>query len=198
MTAATLESLILELLAGGAQPSADVKTRVAEHVGCSARTVQRAAMELRGRGQLSVSEAGFPRRTIWAVSSEDTPLRSEDTAAASIDASQDTPASSDSARADTRKERLPNRAFDVNGELASQASSYSPPSKPTALLGTALLGVAASQDSAPRSSEDTGVVGDACENCREPRTAQREINRSDRHAGQWRCIGCHFQAPDAS
>jgi hypothetical protein len=59
-------------LAAGPRPSSDVKGEVAKEIGCSRKTVERAAMRMRRRGELAVTQGGFPRTTIWALPSGDT------------------------------------------------------------------------------------------------------------------------------
>jgi hypothetical protein len=61
------EDAIGAALAGASQPSRDVKGQVAKELGCSRKTVQRAAMRMRDRGELTVTEGGFPRTTTWTL-----------------------------------------------------------------------------------------------------------------------------------
>src|SRR5215207_10963186 len=68
------EEAIAERLADGARASKDVKTSVIAELGVSERTVKRAAERMKGRGELIISEGGFPRRTTWALASGDTPV----------------------------------------------------------------------------------------------------------------------------
>ena len=65
-----VEEEVCAQLANGPKPSRDVKTTVAGKLRCSRKTVQRAAMRLRDRGELTIEEAGFPRSTIWALSGD--------------------------------------------------------------------------------------------------------------------------------
>ena len=65
-------------LAAGARPSREVKAEVATEIGCSRKTVQRAAMRMRERGELDVVEGGFPRTTTWTLLGEDTPVGTHD------------------------------------------------------------------------------------------------------------------------
>ena len=72
------EEAIGQALAGGSRPSQKVKAEVAADIGCSRKTVQRAAMRMRERGELDVAEGGFPRTTTWALLGEDTPVGTHD------------------------------------------------------------------------------------------------------------------------
>jgi hypothetical protein len=65
-------------LAGGGRPSREVKAEVAAEIGCSRKTVQRAAMRMRERGEIDVAEGGFPRTTTWTLLNEDTPVGTHD------------------------------------------------------------------------------------------------------------------------
>jgi hypothetical protein len=55
------QELVAKELANGPRPSIDVKTAVAKRLGCSHKTVERAAMRLRDRGELTAEKIGFPR-----------------------------------------------------------------------------------------------------------------------------------------
>lgn len=73
------EEAIAERLAGGPRKSRDVKSEVAEELGCSARTVERAAARMAGRDELAITEGGFPRTTTWHLlaPSGDTPIAND-------------------------------------------------------------------------------------------------------------------------
>jgi hypothetical protein len=72
------EEAIGQALAHGARPSREVKAEVAGEIGCSRKTVQRAAMRMRDRGEIDVAEGGFPATTTWTLRSEDTPVGTHD------------------------------------------------------------------------------------------------------------------------
>jgi hypothetical protein len=61
------EEAIAAALADGPRPSREVKVVVAAELSCSRKTVQRAAMRMRDRGDLTVEEGGFPRTTTWTL-----------------------------------------------------------------------------------------------------------------------------------
>jgi len=58
---------IIAALAGGPRPSRDVKAEVAQELGCSRKTVERAAMEMVGAGELDRTESGFPATSTWEL-----------------------------------------------------------------------------------------------------------------------------------
>lgn len=62
---------IIAALKQGPRPSRDVKAAVVAELGCSSKTVQRAAMAMREDSELDVTEAGFPRTTTWALVADD-------------------------------------------------------------------------------------------------------------------------------
>lgn len=66
-------------LADGARPSRIVKAEVVTALGCSKRTVERAAVRMADAGELRIEQGGFPRTTTWALISRDTPDHSRDT-----------------------------------------------------------------------------------------------------------------------
>jgi hypothetical protein len=66
---------IAAALAGGARSSRDVKTQVADELKCSPKTVERHAMRMLERGELTVEQGGFPRRTTWGLVIEDSARR---------------------------------------------------------------------------------------------------------------------------
>jgi hypothetical protein len=72
------EDAIGQALAAGGRPSREVKAAVAAEIGCSRKTVQRAAMRMRKRGEIDVAEGGFPRTTTWTLLGEDTPVGTHD------------------------------------------------------------------------------------------------------------------------
>ena len=61
-------------LASGPRPSREIKAQVAGELGCSRKTVERAAMRMHRDGEIDVSEGGFPRSTTWALRSGDSPV----------------------------------------------------------------------------------------------------------------------------
>ncbi|WP_028065137.1 AAA family ATPase [Solirubrobacter soli] len=61
------EEAIGEALKAGERRSLDVKAEVAERLGCSRKTVQRAAMRMRDRGELTVEKSGFPPTSTWTL-----------------------------------------------------------------------------------------------------------------------------------
>jgi hypothetical protein len=61
------EEEVISELAEGERPSLEVKAAVAKTLGVSRKTVERAAMRLRDRGELEVGEGGFPRKTTWEL-----------------------------------------------------------------------------------------------------------------------------------
>ncbi len=79
------EESILYALAGGQRPSREVKAEIKAELGCSFRTIERAANRMRERGDLSVEKAGYPPRATWALTVSDTSL------ATPLDSISDTP-----------------------------------------------------------------------------------------------------------
>jgi hypothetical protein len=65
------EEEITAKLASGQRLSREVKAEVAAELGCSRKTVERAATRMAGRGELKIESGGFPRTTTWTLS-EDT------------------------------------------------------------------------------------------------------------------------------
>ncbi len=65
------EEAIGAVLVNGSQPSRAVKKKVADELDCSPKTVERAAMKMRDRGNLEVETGGFPKTTTWALASGD-------------------------------------------------------------------------------------------------------------------------------
>lgn len=61
------EEAIGGTLAGGPRPSLEVKARVMEELGCSRRTVERAAERMAERGELAIEAGGYPRKTTWRL-----------------------------------------------------------------------------------------------------------------------------------
>lgn len=61
------EQSILAAVEAGERPSGEVKREVSESLGCSRRTVERAAGRLVERGELVIDSRGHPRRTFWTV-----------------------------------------------------------------------------------------------------------------------------------
>jgi hypothetical protein len=59
----TVRQAIETTLAGGEQPSSEVKLRAAALARCSGVTVQREARRMTERGELVIVSEGFPRRT---------------------------------------------------------------------------------------------------------------------------------------
>jgi hypothetical protein len=53
------------------RPSGAIKQKVSKELGCSLKTVQRAAMRMRDRSELGVIEGGFPRTTTWTLTEPD-------------------------------------------------------------------------------------------------------------------------------
>jgi 5S rRNA maturation endonuclease (ribonuclease M5) len=76
-----VEEAIAEALAGGQRPSREVKSEIKAELGCSLRTVERAAVRMRDRGELTIESGSFPRVTKWGLGqSRHEPLLSSDTA----------------------------------------------------------------------------------------------------------------------
>jgi hypothetical protein len=69
---ADVEEAIGAALADGPHPSREVKKRVAGELGCSTKTVERAAVRMVSQGQIVSESGGYPRTTTWALSSKDT------------------------------------------------------------------------------------------------------------------------------
>ncbi|MGH2928687.1 MAG: hypothetical protein ACRDL8_10845, partial [Solirubrobacteraceae bacterium] len=68
-----VEEAIVEALTDGERASREVKAQVAPACGVTPKTVQRAAMRMRDRGELVVNETGFPARTFWSIATVRTP-----------------------------------------------------------------------------------------------------------------------------
>lgn len=62
-----IEAMIAELLAKDGMPSREVKKRVAKELGCHQESVTRAAMRMRKRRELVVTQHGMPRKTTWSL-----------------------------------------------------------------------------------------------------------------------------------
>ncbi|MCP9490363.1 MAG: AAA family ATPase [Solirubrobacteraceae bacterium MAG38_C4-C5] len=67
------EEAIGAALVAGPRPSREVKGEVATALGCAKKTVERAAVRMAQRGDLTIEQGGFPRTTTWALASGDTP-----------------------------------------------------------------------------------------------------------------------------
>jgi hypothetical protein len=61
------QEAIVAALRDGARPSRDVKAAVVAELGCSRRTIERAAVEMQERGDLDITSGGWPRTTTWAL-----------------------------------------------------------------------------------------------------------------------------------
>jgi hypothetical protein len=61
-------------LAGGPRPSREVKAQITAELGCSRRTVERAAVRMHGRDEIVIEKSGFPPTSTWALANGDTPL----------------------------------------------------------------------------------------------------------------------------
>jgi hypothetical protein len=61
------EEAIAEALKDGDKPSRVVKGTVTAELGCSRRTVERAATQMHARGELTIESSGFPRTTTWRL-----------------------------------------------------------------------------------------------------------------------------------
>jgi AAA domain-containing protein len=59
-------------LVGGSRPSREVKAAIASELGCARKTVERAAVRMRERDEITIEKAGFPATTTWALASGDT------------------------------------------------------------------------------------------------------------------------------
>jgi hypothetical protein len=66
---ADAEEAIADLLADGPRKSREVKTAVMDELDVGQRTVERAAANMADRGELVVTQGGFPRTTTWALTS---------------------------------------------------------------------------------------------------------------------------------
>jgi putative DNA primase/helicase len=74
------EEAIAAALIDGPRPSRQVKTQVAGELGCSPKTVERAAMRMEERGELLTACDGWPRTTTWTLlSTSVAPFHSRDT-----------------------------------------------------------------------------------------------------------------------
>ena len=86
-----VEEAILAALEYGERASLEAKATVTSEVGCSKRTVERAAIRMEERGEISIFSGGFPRKTTWALGSGDTEaFRSSDTAGPGVATSTNT------------------------------------------------------------------------------------------------------------
>jgi len=61
------EEEIVAALSDGPRPSREVKAAIVAELGCSRRTIERAAVEMQGRGDLIIESAGWPRTTTWSL-----------------------------------------------------------------------------------------------------------------------------------
>jgi hypothetical protein len=66
---ADTEEAIGVALAGGPRPSREIKAQLKAELGCSVATIKRAAKRLADRGELTITTAGFPKTTTWALQS---------------------------------------------------------------------------------------------------------------------------------
>jgi hypothetical protein len=71
---------IIAALEGGRRPSRDVKAEVAKELGCSRKTVERAAMEMVADRELDREEHGFPATSTWELVTQEGSGDSRDTA----------------------------------------------------------------------------------------------------------------------
>jgi hypothetical protein len=62
-----VEEAIAAALADGPRPSREVKAVVKDEQGCSVATIKRAAARMQDRGELEITEGGFPRTTTWEL-----------------------------------------------------------------------------------------------------------------------------------
>lgn len=70
-SAADTEEEIAIALKGGPRPSRDVKAEIADELGCSRKTVERAGVRLAEQGKIEIDPGGFPRTTTWRLASGD-------------------------------------------------------------------------------------------------------------------------------
>ena len=68
-----VEEAIGSALVSGPRASREVKAQVVAELGCSKRTVERAAVRMAERIELVIESGGFPRTTSWTLGSGDTP-----------------------------------------------------------------------------------------------------------------------------
>jgi AAA domain len=69
----SVEAAIIAELAGGQRPSLDVKEGVAKRLGCSMKTVERHAVKMRAREELTIEKSGWPPTSTWALTLGTTP-----------------------------------------------------------------------------------------------------------------------------
>jgi AAA domain-containing protein len=72
------EEAIGQALAGGGRPSREVKAEVAAEVGCARKTVERAAVRMRERGEITIEKGGFPPTSTWTLANGDAPMGTHD------------------------------------------------------------------------------------------------------------------------
>jgi len=67
VTVGDIEESIVAVLAGGPRASREVKATVADELQCARKTVERAAVRMNERAELTIESGGFPRSTTWAL-----------------------------------------------------------------------------------------------------------------------------------
>ena len=70
---ADCEEAIGAALADGERPGREVKSQVMDELGCSRRTVERAATRMHERDEIAIEKGGFQAPTTWALASRATP-----------------------------------------------------------------------------------------------------------------------------
>jgi hypothetical protein len=63
----SIDNAIAVELDGGERRSLDVKEAVAKRIGCSLKTVERHAVKMRDRDELTIEKAGWPPTSTWAL-----------------------------------------------------------------------------------------------------------------------------------
>jgi hypothetical protein len=68
-----VEAAIIAELDSGPRPSLDVKESVTKRLGCSTKTVERHAVKMRQREELTIKKSGWPPTSTWALTLGTTP-----------------------------------------------------------------------------------------------------------------------------